>query len=89
MPHIRGRREKHLLREYEDRKGVGECGKKELKDSEVTTRACEVNCTKCMKTKAFIIAARHPHYGIKKSKPKRNLRSVPEDLEDLEEEMFG
>jgi hypothetical protein len=78
----------HLLREYDDQKPTGECGKKGLKESEATTKACEVNCTKCMKTKAFKLAAKHPHYGIPKKK-KRSFKNVPEDLDDLEKEMFG
>lgn len=62
---------KHLLREYEDQKGVGECGKKGLKDREVTTKACEVTCPRCHKTKAFAKAAKHPYYGLKGKKPKQ------------------
>lgn len=79
----------HLLREYDDRKPTGECGRKGLRESEATTKACEVNCAKCMKTKAFKEAARHPFYGVKSGKKKRTFRDIPEDLDDLEKEMFG
>ena len=83
------KKEMHLLREYDDKKPTGECGKKGLKESESTTKACEVNCAKCQKTKAFKNAAKHPHYGVKTEKIRRSLKNVPDDLEDLEKEMFG
>lgn len=82
------KKEKHLLREYDDKKPTGECGKKGLKESEATTKACEVNCIRCMKTKTFALAAKHPHYGVKAKKTKRNLRNVPDSLEDLEKELW-
>lgn len=62
---------KHLLREYEDQKGVGACGRKGLKDREVTTKACEVTCPRCHGTKAFAKAAKHPFYGLKGKRPKQ------------------
>lgn len=66
---------RHLLREYENRKGVGECGRKGLNDSEVSSKACEVTCPKCQGTKAFAKAAKHPFFGLNKPKAvrKRNV----------------
>lgn len=73
---------KCLLREYEERKPVGECGKKGLKESETTLKANEVGCEKCKKTKAFAKADKHPLYGT--HKPKKRVT-----LEEWEEEMFN
>jgi len=84
---------KHLLREYENQKGVGECGAKDLPDREVTTRACEVDCTKCMKTAAFRKAAKNPFYGVDLATVSKKIKKHKEEeeptLEDLEKEMFG
>lgn len=77
-----------LFREYKNNKAIGECGKKNLRDSEVSTRAIEITCPRCMKTQAFKAAAKHPFYGLKSHQPKRR-KIVPENLEELEEEMFG
>jgi hypothetical protein len=59
----------HLLREYQNKKGVGECGKSGLRDDEITLKACEVTCPRCKTTRAFLIAARDPFWGIKKLEP--------------------
>lgn len=78
---------KHLFRDYRDKKGVGECGARNLPDREVTTKACYVTCTKCINTAAFKKAAKDPFYGVgQKIKSKRG-RNEP-TLEDIEEEMF-
>lgn len=66
---------KHLLREYQDRKGIGECGRKGLKDREVTVKACEVTCPRCHETKAFAKAAKHPYFGLKDGKPKTERKA--------------
>jgi hypothetical protein len=70
---------KHLLREYVDKKPQGECGRKGLKESEATVKACEVTCPQCHKTKAFARAAKHPHFGLKGKPPKKARKRKPKN----------
>jgi hypothetical protein len=74
----------HLLRDYEDKKAVGECGAKNLKDSEATMRFCDVDCPQCQKTRAFKKGMNHPFYGVPQEKRSRKPRRI--EVEEVPDE---
>ena len=53
----------HMFRDYRNKVAYAECGAV-LDDRDVTLKACEINCTKCKKSAAFLRAAKNPFYGV-------------------------
>lgn len=53
----------HMFRDYRNKVAHAECGAV-LDDRDVTLKACEITCTKCKKSAAFLRAAKNPFYGV-------------------------
>lgn len=85
---------KHLFKDYENKKPMSECGKRDLEEKDVTTRFRDVTCPKCQKTAAFKRGASHPFYGVSppkkgRKKAKKSRGNESPTLEEIERDLFG